>query len=507
MSFVARYSGWCHACRQDFPRGTRIDYDLLDKIVHAECPAARPPGALDLPDDPQLVFNDRQQRAYDAIAGGDNRRIYHLSGPAGTGKSEVVKQLMREISTLVLAPTGMAAVNVGGKTIHSALQVGFGVLDPLDDYAQVGSNFRDLSDRQRDRLRQHDLLVIDEISMVRSDLLDAIDRRLSEARGNEDPFGGMQVVLVGDSRQLPPVLTDRDKPFFNQIGRWPSPWWFHSEVIQRLGIEPLLLSQSMRQDDPEFVDVLNRCRKGRVRSVDLRYLNQRVVDGCPASVPTLYHANRNVDQINDQHLGTLDGPDIVFHRIVERCAGTRAWFNDHHPPEQVRLRLGALVMVTKNGEDCVNGDTGRVIDISDQQVTVQLNRTGAAVVFEAPHKAVDPLTGREEYVGAHWEQRGYLPDGKGKLKPVVEARAWQIPLRVAAALTIHKAQGATVDQVYIGRGFGLGSTPGLAYTALSRVRTVGGLYLEKPLTADDFRADSRVVSFNRELREIARRNR
>jgi ATP-dependent exoDNAse (exonuclease V) alpha subunit len=463
------------------------------------------------------TFNPGQLEAFNAI----QSRSHHvtvLGGPAGVGKSYVIEAVAEKRNAIVVAPTGVAAINVGGETIHSAFGIRPVLLDPQADDLSTDGNFRSLHDDRERALREADLLIIDEVSMVRADLLDAVDRRLRKVRNEANaPFGGLQTVLVGDSHQLPPVLPrDMQRAFRSVLDhdgtqQWASEWWFGSRVIRELMegglVTAVRLTVPMRQDDMEFVGFLNRARRGKVTSADLHYINSRVAER-PAGVTVLHSKRAGVDAINKGHLDELYGPNYTYHRQVALIDPTASWNDRHNPAEEVRLRMGALVSMTTNNREYipernevithwVNGDTGRVVSIHTGGLDIKLNRTGAT------HKLRPVDFTRDELLALDGMDRGYVTPQfrhtvvNGRVRRVKEAIAAQVPVRVAAALTIHKSQGQTLDAAYVGGD--LGWSPGLAYVALSRVRTLAGLYLEAPLSAASFRVDPRVVEFNKAL--------
>jgi hypothetical protein len=464
---------------------------------------------------PHAQFNPGQAEAFDQILAG-NHHVTLLSGPAGTGKSFVIDSIVAQRNAIIVAPTGVAAINVGGETIHSAFGIRPVLLDPSADNLTVDGNFRRLHEDRARALGAADLLIIDEVSMVRADLLDALDRRLRILRNEHHaPFGGLQTVLVGDSFQLPPVLRREDERAFRTVlhhdgsRMWKSEWWFGSRVIREAAEGRLIggvrLTQPMRQDDTEFIGFLNRARRGKLTSADLRYINSRVADR-PLGVTVLHSLRRGVDAINKGHLDELPGPDFTFYRKVALLDPGARWNDRHHPQEQVRLRAGALVSLTTNYREhddgkththWVNGDTARVVAIDQSGVAVRLNRTGATYELVAPDMSEDELRAM-----AHDDTGGITPQfrhtvASGRVRRIKEAVAAQVPLRVAAALTVHKSQGQTLDAAFIGGD--LSWAPGLAYVALSRVRTTSGLFLEAPLSAASFRVDPRVVEFNKAL--------
>lgn len=421
-------------------------------------------------------LNERQQAAYDLVMR-DEDPIVFVTGPGGVGKSFLIDALREARQAVVVAPTGIAAINVQGKTIHRQFRVKTMVLDPKED----DDNFIPLWPEQEYVLQRMDLLIIDEVSMVRADLMDAIDRRMKQARHSKEPFGGVQTLLVGDPFQLPPVLVRKEERIFREVGEWQTAKWFDARVLRETGMKPFKLEQQMRQENQAFADILGRCRIGRPTESDLAVLNERVARVHPVGVAALYSMNRGVDAINETHIDTLEGPDFIFTRKV-----TGEW-SGNHPAEEVRLRKGALVTMTTNSRDAwVNGDTGRVVELTPRSAVVKLNRNGSEHVLYSPEAAHEGARFGEPMGDHSWENWTQAYEG-GRLRRKLEGVAYQIPVRVAAAMTIHKSQGQTLDAAYVGGD--LGWAPGLGYVALSRVRSLAGLHLAAPVTTSALRVD------------------
>ena len=421
-------------------------------------------------------LNAGQQAAYDLVMSREDPIVF-VTGPGGVGKSYLINALREAREAVVVAPTGIAAINVQGKTIHRQFRVKTMVLDPKEDE----DNFIPLWPEQEMVLQRMDLLIIDEVSMVRADLMDAVDRRLKQVRRSPLPFGGVQTMLVGDPFQLPPVLVRKEERIFREVGEWQTGKWFDARVLRESGMKPAKLDQQMRQENQVFADILGRCRVGRPTESDLEVLNRRVTKTHPVGVAALYSVNRGVDAINENHIDTLDGPDFIFRRqVMGEWAGT-------HPLEEVRLRKGALVTMTTNSRDAwVNGDTGRIIDLSERSAVVKLNRNGMEHVLYGPQAAAQAAREGEPMGDHSWENWTQEYVGN-RLRRRLEGRAFQIPVRVAAAMTIHKSQGQTLDAAYVGGD--LGWSPGLGYVALSRVRSLEGLHLAAPVSLSALRVD------------------
>lgn len=460
----------------------------------------------------EIVLNEDQDQAVGTIL---TSRVTLLSGAGGVGKSVVVREITRGVRALVLAPTGVAAINANGSTIHAALRMNFAVKDPANDTANFGFMPPYLSSR----IREAEMLVIDEISMVRADMLDAIDRRLRTVRGVEEPFGGLLTVLSGDCYQLPPVLARKggEKDAYVKSGLWRSEWWFDSQVVRdlmgRRGMSLATLRTPMRQADPDFVTALQRARVGKLRAQDLDLFNSRVVSRTPAESNKLVPLRSTAAEINAGHLDSLDAPEYTYHRQVAYRSREVSWRSgEDSPPVQVRLKAGTLVSMTCNSYRgtgaakelmWANGHLGKIVEADEAGVSVEMFHSGET------HRLIGSLSpGEVDWGDALARMDGlsqYVYDLKGQatLKRVVsavDAIAFQIPVAVAAAQTIHRAQGLTLPKVHLAGDFSW--LPGLAYVGVSRVRALEDLSLDNPLTVSDFGRIEKVQRFVSELKEM-----
>jgi len=420
---------------------------------------------LDAPD-----LTPEQQAIVDAIE--LSMANVFVTGRAGTGKSTLLQHLAATTSKqlAIAAPTGVAALNVGGQTIHSLLRLPIGVIadQPLPHPEEL-----------RNLLRGIETLVIDEVSMVNADLMDAIDRTLREARNRRrEPFGGVQIVLFGDPYQLAPVppRDPHERAYFRD--RYRSPWFFDAHVWEQAPIEVRVLEEIHRQRDPEFTRILNAVRFDEVTQEMADRLNEAgarpVPDGEEAI--TLATTNATVTAINARGLAALPGDPQTSVAEVEGEFGRGAFPAD----ESLDLKLGARVMFLRNDNSgdarWVNGTTGTVVSLG-KAIEVEVEGT----VHEVP-----PAT---------WERFRYEYDGITKqLKKDVVAEFTQFPLRLAWAVTIHKSQGQTYDRARIDLGSGA-FAPGQTYVALSRLRGLDGLHLSRPLRRRDVIADADVRRF------------
>ncbi|MDM4762301.1 AAA family ATPase [Galbitalea sp. SE-J8] len=390
-----------------------------------------------------------------------------VTGRAGTGKSTLLNHLAANTSKqlVIAAPTGVAALNVGGQTIHSLFRLPIGVI--ADQQIPQTAQTRRL-------LSTIETLVIDEISMVNADLLDAIDRSLQQARGSRLPFGGVQVVLFGDPYQLAPVPGDgEERAYF--ADRYRSIWFFDARVWDDTDLTIFELTTVHRQNEPEFRWMLNAVRHGMVTAEIAGALNGAGARAVPdGSVITLATTNATVNRINATALGRLPGRSLTARAEIEGDFGGRSYPAD----EALELKVGAQVMFLRNDPDqrWVNGSIGTIRTI-DATVGVEVDGE------------------RHEVTPATWEKYRYSYDSVSKrLSKDVVAEFTQFPLRLAWAVTIHKSQGKTYDRAVVDLGQ-RSFAPGQTYVALSRLTSLDGLYLTRPLRPSDIIVDPEVVRF------------
>ncbi len=398
-----------------------------------------------------------------------------ITGRAGTGKSTLL-QLFRNTTrkkTVVLAPTGIAALNVKGQTIHSFF--GF----PPRPLSKNDIKKR----RNRGLYKNIEVLVIDEISMVRADLLDNIDYFLRINRENRQPFGGVQLVFFGDLFQLPPVVaTNAEAMLFQE--HYDSPYFFSAAVFREgFPMEMLELSKVYRQDNRHFLRLLDSIRLNQADYDDLEDLNQRCLPDFEAEefYITLTARNAKADIINRRELDKIPLPDRVY--IASISGNFKASLYPTDPA--LRLKLNAQVMFIKNDPErrFVNGTIGKVVDMKAERITV----------------AVEEGSGQRREVEVErmeWEILRYIQNKDNPEKIDTEALGafTQFPLRLAWAVTIHKAQGKTFDKVIIDLGKGA-FEHGQTYVALSRCRTLEGIVLKQALRPRDIMTDERIVDF------------
>ena len=418
-----------------------------------------------------------------------------LTGKAGTGKTTFLHHIVERCRkrSIVVAPTGVAAVNAGGVTIHSFFQLPFcpylpDVKELVTEY-QLPENQRQLRKSKIDIIRTLDLLIIDEISMVRADLLDAVDAVMRRYRRSGRPFGGVQLLMIGDVQQLAPVVTDEERPYIERV--YASPFFFHSKALQRLQYITIQLTTVYRQQDPLFLRLLNNIRDSKFDEATLAALNSRVrKPGDPAAIadgqePILLTThNWQADEVNRRNLEALDTPVQIFDAVVEGNFPDSAAPTERH----LELKVGAQVMFVKNdslGHRYYNGMIGVVESVetdgtSDGQKHI--------VVVNSEGERID--VGQER-----WDTWKYEIDSTdNQIKPILDGVFVQYPLKTAWAVTIHKAQGLTFDRLQVDASAAF--TYGQVYVALSRCRSLEGLTLLSPITPQNAFENKDIEQFN-----------
>ena len=421
-----------------------------------------------------------------------NRSIF-LTGKAGTGKTTLLKEIIKSThkNCVVVAPTGIAALNAGGVTIHSMFQLPFGGFIPDNSTPQFLENSKfetkatlrrhfKMSGLKKSVIQNMELLIIDEVSMLRSDLMDAIDFMLQSVRRKNFPFGGVQILFIGDLLQLPPIIRDEEWRILRFY--YKGKFFFHSHVIQQNPPLYIELSKIFRQTDEQFISVLNNLRNNQITQSDIQILNQFVQPNFDLKTNkgfiTLTTHNVKADAINSQSLLDLKGNTKIYKALIVDD------FPDKIYPleENLELKVGAQVMFIKNDlsfdKNYFNGKMGIIKSLSDEEILVN---------FPEENKTIEV----ERY---EWQNiRYYVDENTKEINEEILGTFTHYPIKLAWAITVHKSQGLTFDkaaldvsQVFL---------PGQAYVALSRLRSLKGLVLLSPLQMNGISSDNDVMEY------------
>jgi hypothetical protein len=441
--------------------------------------------------DTPIDTSNTQFRQAVAFVTNTNEHLF-LTGKAGTGKTTFLRYIREHCmkQCAVVAPTGVAAMNAGGETIHSFLQLPFGPFVPgnaggfgrsageTQDKHSLLANLR-MNELKKKLIRRLQLLIIDEVSMVRADVMDAIDLVLRHVRRNyHQPFGGVQMVFIGDPFQLPPVVRDEDHEILRHF--YPGPYFFDSVAIRQQPPVYIELKKIYRQKEQSFIDLLNRVRNGNALQEDINTLNERYTANPVQEDGYIMLCTHNhiADDINKQALAAIDAMTHNFDATITGQISDKSV-----PGERVlTLKKGAQVMFIKNDLQTprryYNGKIGKVD---------RIDAAGIQVVFpESNDTVIVPLE--------TWKSVRYSLNSKGNVEEEETGSFTQFPLRLAWAVTVHKSQGLTLDKavVDLNRAF----APGQVYVALSRCTSLGGIVLRSPLQLSNILVDERVVAFS-----------
>jgi hypothetical protein len=428
-----------------------------------------------------------------------SRNIF-LTGKAGTGKTTLLKEIIETThkNTVVIAPTGIAALNAGGVTIHSLFQLPFaGFLPTHNEPPQIGENSRF---ENRNTLRRHfrmnatkqevirnmELLIVDEVSMLRADVLDAMNFMLQSVRRNNEAFGGVQVLFIGDLLQLPPVVRQEEwsvlKHYYSGI------FFFHSHVIQQNPLLYIELDKIYRQTDRDFINILNNLRNNKISTEDIRVLNRYVKPNFGIKKNqgyiTLTTHNAKADSINNQSLAELKGKSFKYYAEIVGEFPEKIYPIE----EELELKIGAQIIFIKNDlsyeKRYFNGKMGIIHSLSEEEIVVH---------FPEENKYIEV----EKY---EWENIRYTVDENTKeINDKVLGTFTHYPIKLAWAITVHKSQGLTFDKAVldVSQVF----VPGQAYVALSRLRSLDGLVLLKPIQLNGITNDASVMDYSKNKSE------
>ncbi|GLR15447.1 ATP-dependent DNA helicase [Portibacter lacus] len=417
-----------------------------------------------------LTLSDEHRYALDRMEHSSEHLF--ITGRAGTGKSTLLQLFAKTTKKklVVLAPTGIAALNVNGQTIHSF----FGFPPKLLMKHDIGrrKNYR--------MFLNIDIIIIDEISMVRVDMMDNIDWFLRVNRGKNIPFGGVQMIFFGDLFQLPPVIGNKVEGQY-LMENYESPYFFSAHVWQEeTDFEMIELSNVYRQDERHFINILDNIRTNDIDEYTLMDLNERYVEEIEESefVITLSSRNSIVNEINRRHISQLNNEEFTYLAKVTGNFPPTAF-----PAElALKLKIGSQVMFVKNDPEkqFVNGTIGKVVDLAHEEIHVEiLNRDGSSATIKVPKLL--------------WEIQKYK-NKEEKISTEIIGTFEQFPLRLAWAITIHKSQGKTFDNVIIDVGTG-SFEYGQTYVALSRCRSLEGIQLKRQIRPRDIFVDEKIVDF------------
>lgn len=406
----------------------------------------------------------------------NSRETIFITGHAGTGKSTLLEYFREKTAKTVvtLAPTGVAALNVKGQTIHSFFKF----------HPQITrQKAKEVSAKLKKIIKKTDIIIIDEVSMLRSDLLDCIDEALRACQNPDEAFGGVQMVFIGDLYQLPPVVSQYEASglFYSE---YESPYFFDAKVIRDTNLKIIELEHIYRQSDIDFITLLNKIRNNNLDEDDMECLNARHNHDFSESDEfsiTLTATNSVADELNAKKLAEINAEKSLLEGQI------RGNFSDRQLPTSLNLeiKIGAQVMLLNNDQQrrWANGSIGKVIgiDIGDDLNYLLLIKLNNGNVVE---------------IGQHtWEMHRYFYNSEIKgIDVEVVGSFKQYPVRLAWAVTIHKSQGKTFDNVVLDIGRGA-FAHGQIYVALSRCRTFGGITLKKPIRRHDIRVDERVKTF------------
>ena len=415
-----------------------------------------------------IDFNDEFKFSFDLME--DSNDSIFITGKAGTGKSTLLKYFKANTKKkiVILAPTGVAAINVGGQTIHSFFKFPPSIIQK--------DTIRRL--RNSSVIGKLDMLIIDEVSMVRADLMDGIDYALRINRDNmKKPFGGVQMVFFGDLFQLPPVVEREAKELLDE--RYASPYFFSAKVFHNFGIKYIELSKIYRQSDSKFVELLNRLRNKEHTEVDLDLLNERVKKDATTATPDttiiLTTTNSLAGAINQDRLSKLPGKEYAYEAVIS------GKFDESACPTETSLRLkkSAQIILIKNdpAKQWVNGTLAKITALTKDSIKVDIN--GRAC----------------EVSRVKWQKIEYSYNKeKDKIEEEIIGVFEQYPIKLAWAITIHKSQGQTFDRVVLDLGHGA-FTHGQVYVGLSRCASLEGIILKRPVIHSDIIFDKRIYEF------------
>jgi ATP-dependent DNA helicase PIF1 len=416
-----------------------------------------------------LVITDEFNKAFELME--NSAKCAYITGKAGTGKSTLLTYFRQKTrkNVIVLAPTGIAAIQVEGSTIHSF----FRFAPQLLEKKHISKDYT-----RQDLFNKVDVIVIDEISMVRADLLDGIDYALRINRNNDRPFGGVQMVFFGDLYQLPPVVVGKDLTdyFEEHFGGF---YFFNAKVFGEISLEYIELQKIFRQKDTNFKDILNSIRENKASALELQVLNKRYIPNYIADAKdvslTLTTTNKIAEDVNRNRMYSLQSKEYTYNATISGKFDKASYPTEPY----LILKEGAQIMMLKNDSQkrWVNGSLGIVQDLSGYSISVRIDGT-KYTIEKATWEVIEYEYNKEEK----------------KIEAIVIGSFTQYPLKPAWAITIHKSQGQTFDSVIIDLGTGA-FAHGQTYVALSRCTSLDGIVLKSEIRHQDIILDSKVANF------------
>ncbi len=423
-----------------------------------------------------ITFNRRskqQSLAFDYVE--NTNTCVFITGRAGTGKTTFVKWIQEKIDKnfLILAPTGIAAINAGGQTIHSFFNFPMEIIGPYTSLY--------VSPSKKKLLEKIDTIIIDEVSMLRCDIVDGMDRWLKTAFQTNMPFGGKQIIFVGDLFQLPPVVKKGsvDSEMLKDLYGDGIPFFYKANVLKRMNMPIIEFTKVYRQSDRKFMNLLNKMRTGNVSEKELEEINKHVNeegknDDYSVILTTI---NQRAEKINEKKLDAIDGEEYCYDAFIENNFRR----GDSPAPERLRLKVGAQVIICRNDfyNGCVNGSIAKVVELCENCIYVKLEK-GTTICIER----------------ATWEsyERVYNHNTK-KIESQLIGTYTQYPIKLAWAITIHKSQGMTFDRMHLDLKRGI-FAHGQAYVAISRLRSLDGLTLSNAIKTSHITPNPEIMALS-----------